>query len=78
MRMSASTVETPSVDRKSHMILLRHELPLSWQGVWTGITRQKFNFDDQQKIEEMFPHLKSTKFSRHGFSQNRRQNFRKN
>ena len=40
MRMSASTVETPSVDWKSHMILLRHELPLSRQGVWTGITRQ--------------------------------------
>ena len=40
MRMSASTVEAPSVDRKSHMILLRHELPLSQQGVWTGITRQ--------------------------------------
>jgi len=38
--MCASTVETPSVDRKSHMILLRHELPLSWQRVWTGITRQ--------------------------------------
>ena len=38
--MSASTVETPSVDRKSHTILLRHELPLSRQGVWTGITRQ--------------------------------------
>ena len=33
MRMSASTVETPSVERKSHMILLRPELPLSQQAV---------------------------------------------
>ena len=32
--------ETPSVDRKSHMILWRHELPLSQQPVWTGIQRQ--------------------------------------
>ena len=34
--MSASTVETPSVDRKSHMILWRQELPLLQQAVWTG------------------------------------------
>jgi len=38
----------------------------------------KANFDDQQKIGEMFPHLKSTRFSRPWFSQNRRQNFRNN
>ena len=60
--MSASTVEAPSVDRKSHVILLRHELPLSRQGVWAGIDI-KTNFDVQQKIGETFPHLKSTKFS---------------
>ena len=40
MRMSASTVEKSSVDRKSHMIIWRHELPLSQHAVWTGITRQ--------------------------------------
>ena len=40
MPMSASTVETPSVDQKSHIILLRHELPLSQYAVWMGITGQ--------------------------------------
>jgi len=38
----------------------------------------KTNCDDQQKIGETFPHLKSTKFSRPWFSQNRRQNFGSN
>ena len=59
--MSASTVETPSVDRKSDVILLRHELPLSRH---KGAGDNKTNFDDQQKIRETFLHLKSTKFSR--------------
>ena len=60
--MSASTVETPSVDWKSHVILLRHELPLSRHA--GSLDGDKTNFDDQQKIGETFPHLKSTKFSR--------------
>jgi len=40
IRIRASTVATLSVDRKSHLILFRQELPLSQQTVWTGITRQ--------------------------------------
>ena len=36
----ASTVPTSRVDLKSHITLFRHELPLSQQAVWTGITRQ--------------------------------------
>ena len=61
--MSASTVETPSVDWKSHVILLRHELPLS-RHARSLDGHNMTNFDDQQKIGETFPHLKSTKFSR--------------
>ena len=67
--MSASTVETPSVDRKSQIALLVAE---SLDG------DNKTNFNDQQGIGETFPHLKSTKFSCSRFSQNRRQNFGNN
>ena len=61
--MSASTVETPSVDRKSDVILLRHDLPLSRHAMSLD-GDNKTNFNDQQKIGETFVHLKSKKFSR--------------
>ena len=38
--MSASTVETPSVDRKSHDPVETWIASLAGKGVWTGITRQ--------------------------------------
>ena len=54
--------ETPNVDRKSHMPCGDMNVASLAAGSLDGDTKE--NFDDQQKIGETFPHLKSTKFSR--------------
>ena len=55
--VSVSTVETPSVNMKSHKILLRQELPLSWQAVWTGKMRQISMTSSKLGKCKLFVHL---------------------